>query len=730
MAIPPCGKRLLSGRILEGTGTAGNGGPMKEAGHKDENARIRRLIELDKGLLPPDGGDTFNRLIFATSPYLLQHAENPVDWYEWGDEAFTRARGEDRPVFLSIGYATCHWCHVMAHESFEDPEVAAVFNRLFICIKVDREERPDIDDQYMNVTQLMGGSGGWPLNVLLTPDKKPFFATTYIPRTTRMGMPGIIDFLEHVGGLWQSEREKLEDNAAAVVEALGRIAPVPSDSLPDTALMDGAFRQLAEMYDGFSGGFGTAPKFPMPVYITFLLRYWKRSGNPAPLAMVEQTLRMLRHGGIFDQLGFGFHRYATDRQWLIPHFEKMLYDQALIANAALEAFQATGNPLCRQTAEEIFAYVLREMTSPDGGFYSAQDADTEGEEGRCYLWTPAEVREILGEKDGAVFCRLFDVTDNGNFEGRSILHLPVSPAQFAVREGVLPGALAADLERWRVRLLAAREERVRPFRDEKILTAWNGLMIAALAKGYAITGKEEYLAAAARAAAFVGRKLVTPEGRLLRSFHLGEGSVPAFLEDYAFFVQGLIELHQATLDPSFLDGARSLASEMLRIFGAEGGGGLYETGSDAEQLPVRRQIAHDGAILSGNGVAAANLFRLGRICEDAALVAAGERLVRAFTVMASRQPMAFLNLLAAGDVRLGPEFVVTLTGKREEFGEMLRCLHRRFLPALAVRYGGDGDSGEFPAVGGRPTAYVCAAGACRPPVTEAGALAALLDEIE
>ena len=692
---------------------------------KDENERIRRLIELDKSALPPDGGPEFNRLIFAASPYLLQHAANPVDWYPWGEDAFDRAVAEDKPVFVSIGYATCHWCHVMEHEAFEDPEVAAAFNRSFVCIKVDREERPDIDEQYMAAAQMLTGSGGWPLNIFMTPGKLPFFAATYMPRTPRMGMPGIIQILERVAELWRTERQKLEEDSALAADALSRYFQPNPGSLPDAETMENAFRQLSAMYDSTWGGFGTTPKFPMPPYLTFLLRYWKRSGNAAALAMVEHTLRMLRQGGIYDQVGFGLHRYAVDRQWLVPHFEKMLYDQALIAIAYLEACQATGDPFYRQVAEEIFAYLLGEMTSPDGGFFAGQDADTEGEEGTCYLWTPAEIAAAIGHGEAQLFCRLFGVTEKGNFEGRNILHLPVPPATFAANEGVLPELLAVDLERWRQALLMVRKSRTRPFRDEKVLTGWNGLLIAALAKGYALTGDARLLAAAKRATDFIGKKLTTPDGRLLRSFHQGKASIPGFLEDYAFFIHGLIELHQVTLEPEHLDKARTLAEEMLRLFDGTTGDGLYETGNDSEQLPVRQQSAHDGVLPSGNSVAAFDLFRLGRITGDDAFIKAGEVIVRTFMGDVGRQPLASLYLLAAADYHLGPEVTVTLAGKREALGGMLRVLHRRFIPDLAIRHAGEG--AEYPAVGGLPTAYVCAKGACRPPVTDEDALGELLN---
>jgi len=700
---------------------------MHDSARQDENERIRRLIELDKSSLPVDGGPEFNRLIFAASPYLLQHAANPVDWYPWGEAAFARAAAEDKPVFLSIGYATCHWCHVMEHEAFEDNEVAAAFNRSFVCIKVDREERPDIDEHYMAVAQLMTGSGGWPLNIFMSPEKKPFFAATYLPRTPRMGLPGIIQLLERVAELWSTERQQLQADSGAAIEALARLFQPRPGRLPDAALLEDACRQLAEMYDSQWGGFGNAPKFPMPLYLSFLLRFWQRSGNAAALAMTEHTLRMMRQGGVYDQLGFGFHRYAVDRQWLVPHFEKMLYDQALIAIAYLEAFQATGTAGYRQVAAEIFAYVLEEMTAAEGGFFAGQDADTEGEEGTCYLWTRDEIAAAIGHEEAELFCRLFGVTARGNFEGKNILHLSLSPETFAAREGVLPQLLLADLERWRQTLLALRRRRIRPFRDEKVLTAWNGLMIAALARGYALTGEGSYLAAAQRAAAFIGTKLTTADGRLLRSCHQGKAAIPAFLEDYAFFIWGLIELHQSTLAQEYLDRARSLTGEMLRLFDGSSGEGLYETGLDAEQLPVRQQNAHDGVLPSGNSVAACNLFRLGRITGDESYLRTGEVIVRTFMGEVVRQPLASLHLLAAAGYHLGPELTVTLAGNREELGELLHAVQRRFLPQLALRYGDASDG--YPAVGGLPTAYVCAGGACRPPLTGAEALGRLLDAL-
>ena len=693
---------------------------------KDAGEYLRRLIELDKDSFPRDGGDQFNRLIFASSPYLLQHAENPVDWYEWGEEAFAEAARTDRPLLLSIGYATCHWCHVMAHESFEDREVAEVLNRNFVAIKVDREERPDIDDTYMTVSRLMTGSGGWPLNVFLTPDGKPFLTITYLPRTRRGGVPGFVELLENVATLWRTQRDKVERNCSEVMAELKRVSQTtPGDTEKEVG--DVPYRQLEGMYDGEWAGFGNAPKFPMPVYLDYLLRFWQKSGNASALGMTTQTLRMMRRGGIFDQLGFGFHRYSVDREWLVPHFEKMLYDQALLASSYLQAFQATGDELFATVAEEIFTFVLRELASPEGAFYSALDADSEGEEGLFYVWTPAQIKAVLGEQEGNAFCRCYGVTEQGNFEGANILHIP-KPSRPAGDEHAPPRA--ADLEQAREKLLAAREKRIRPLRDEKVLTVWNGLMISALARGYMATGKAEYRTAAERGVAFLLNHLQNDQGRLQRSYHHGPSGVPAFLEDYACFCAGLIDLYQATLERAHLDQALRLTREMLRLFGDDQGGGLFDTGFDAETVLVRKKSADDGVTPSGNSVAAMNLVRLGRIADDAELLQAGERLIQAFTGNIGRQPAAYLYFLAAVEFFTSPVVEVVLAGEPDapETAALLQAVGRRFIPNLVLR-GNRPDEGGGTPVGGQATAYVCAAGACRPPVAGPTQLGGLLDEI-
>ncbi|RII25819.1 MAG: thioredoxin domain-containing protein [Geobacter sp.] len=694
----------------------------------DGNAELRRLLNLDRKSIPADGGEQFNRLVFASSPYLLQHAENPVGWYPWGEEAFARAETEDMPIFLSIGYATCHWCHVMAHESFADPEVAEVMNRYFVAIKVDREERPDIDDRYMNVSQMMTGSGGWPLNIVMTPDRRPFYAATYIPKTPRQGMPGVVELLMKLAELWRTERDRIEESCASIMAALTRLGGPAPAQLPGDSILADAYGQLRQMYDETWGGFGTSPKFPMPHYLQFLLRIWRRTGDASPLAMVTTSLIHIRQGGIFDQIGFGLHRYSVDRQWLIPHFEKMLYDQAMIILACIEAFQATGSRDFLKMAEEIAGYVLEEMTGPKGGFYAAQDADTEGEEGKYYVWTPAEIGAVLGD-DAAFCCRLLGGTVSGNFEGRTILNLPLSIEEFARREGVTPDMLEADLSRWRKQLLEARSERVRPFRDEKVLTAWNGLMIASLARLHGATGEARWLAAAEQATKFIRTRLVDGNGRLFRSYHGGRGDVPGFLEDYAAFVSGLIALYEGTLVSDYLEEACRVSRQMLSLFRDSGSGGLFDTGIDTEAVLGRSVNPYDGVVPSGTSLAALNLLRLGGITSAVDLTAAGEAVLRSAMGKAVRQPAGYLCLLMAYDYLLGPAVEITLAGDRgdPEMLAMLRVIGRRFIPRLVLRHA-EGDP-SFRELDGRATAYVCAKEACRPPVAGAEALGVLLDEV-
>jgi len=688
---------------------------------KDENLRIRRFIELDKSSLPPDGGPGFNRLIFAASPYLLQHADNPVDWFPWGDEAFARAARENKPVMVSIGYATCHWCHVMEHESFEDPEIAELINRHVIPVKVDREERPDIDSLYMAAARmLIGTSAGWPLNVFLTPERKPFFAATYMPKKSSNGKLGVGETLDQISEFWQTRRELIDENSEKLIKALSEKATAAVGDVDYGELLGKALESLVGMYDPINGGFGQGAKFPLPHYLCFLLRVWIRSHNPDAEEIVSFTLRMMRDGGIFDQLGYGFHRYSVDPEWLVPHFEKMLYDQSLIAVAYLEAYQAFGDPYLKDTALEILDSVLVKMTSPDGGFYSGLDADTEGQEGRYYLWTTGEINGHLDQETARLFCQVFDVTPSGNFEGSNILHQPRSIAAVARDNGISADELAGCLAAARSRLLEERRKRIMPFRDEKVVTSWNGLMIGALARGAAVTGETRLLAAARNAVRFIEEKLRDANGRLLRSSHHGGASVPAFLEDYAFLCWGMIELYQAGGEPSDLDAALGLAREMLELFHDEAGGGFFDTASDSVEILVRIKNIYDGAVPSGNSLACLCMLRLGMLCNEPKLKEKGERGLNSFLGSVVSQPVAHLQVVNALDFMVGPNVDITLVGDRKDpaMVEMLRSIHSRFIPGLVLRFREDGDVDGHHAIGGRPTAYLCTQMACRPPMND------------
>ncbi len=528
----------------------------------DTAAYVASLMAIDKTTLPADGGERFNRLIFARSPYLLQHAENPVAWYEWGPAAFDKAHSENLPILLSIGYATCHWCHVMAHESFGDTEVAALLNRHFVCIKVDREERPDIDDFYMAVSQALTGSGGWPLNIFMTPDKRPFMAITYLPKRGRSGMNGLMELLANITMLWRQQPDMIDRNCRGILEALENARLQRRvESAPDiTNIAKMALLTLKRIYDPQLGGFGTAPKFPMPIYLSWLIG----QGEEA-LQMALHTLQKMRGGGIWDQLGGGLHRYSVDQFWLAPHFEKMLYDQAMLAHVATEAFIATGEPFYRAIAEDIFAFAGRELQSAEGAFCSALDADSEGIEGKFYVWDKREIDACLGS-DAGLFCRYHAVTDEGNFEGRTILTAPIRLEDFCRQHGLDFEDTNKLLGQCRAKLLEQRARRIHPLRDDKIITSWNGLMISALARAGVVFGKPEHIATAARAATFILNKLSRADGRILRSYLHGASEVPAFLEDYAFLAGGMLDLFEATLDQSWLNEARKLADDMLRLF--------------------------------------------------------------------------------------------------------------------------------------------------------------------
>jgi uncharacterized protein YyaL (SSP411 family) len=691
----------------------------------------------------PEG--TPNRLIHEKSPYLLQHARNPVDWYPWGDEAFAKAERENKPVFLSIGYSTCHWCHVMEHESFEDPEVAALMNETFVCIKVDREERPDIDGVYMEVAQLMSGRGGWPLTIMMTPDKRPFFAGTYIPKNDRFGMTGMMNLVPRIAELWSTRNADLVATADRVVDAIRQAPAGAAGGDLGAAVLETAHGQLRDSYDPKHGGFGGAPKFPTPHNLLFLLRYWSRSGSDDTLAMVETTLRTMRRGGVYDHVGFGFHRYSTDAEWLLPHYEKMLYDQALLAMAYTEAYQATGRPEYERTAREILTYVLRDMTAPGGGFYSAEDADSEGVEGKFYLWTTAEVREALDDEDAKLAARVFNLRDSGNFKdeatehetGANIFHLTEPLPAIAKSMGLSEEILAARLETIRQKLFEIREGRVHPHKDDKILTDWNGLMIAALSKAASVFGDDAYAEAARKSADFL-LATMTDDGRLLHRFRDGDAAIPGNAEDYAFLTWGFLELYEATFEVRYLSAAARLNEELLARFWDDEGGGLYFTADDAEALLTRRKEIYDGAIPSSNSVAMLNLLRLGRITGDPSFDERAASIGRAFSEQVERYAAAHTQLMSAIDFGVGPSRELVIVGEpgADDTRELVAAAHARYVPnKIVLQRPADGAGGlegiagwaeAHTAIDGRATAYVCRNYQCELPTTDSAKMVELL----
>jgi uncharacterized protein len=673
-----------------------------------------------------------NRLKEEQSPYLLQHADNPVDWYPWGEEALQKARRDDKPIFLSIGYSTCHWCHVMAHESFEDEQVAAALNEGFVAIKVDREERPDLDQIYMTVCQAMTGSGGWPLNIVMTPEGKPFFAGTYFPKTRRGGMPGFIEVVTQISVLWRNDKKRVLDAGEQITNAIQpKTDAAQHGQILDEHVLKKGYDQLSRAFDPKWGGFSSAPKFPTPHHLTFLLRWYRRSRDASALSMVETTLAEMRKGGIFDQVGLGFSRYSVDERWLVPHFEKMLYDQAMLAMAYLEAFQVTGKAQYAQVAQEIFTYVLRDMTAPEGGFYSAEDADSEGKEGWFYVWTPDQIGKVLGEELADLYCRYYDITPMGNFEhGTSIPHWRIPLQAFAEQRGIPVEDLRRRLEEARGKLFAARATRVHPLKDDKIITAWNGLMIAALAKGYQALGDPTYARAAVKAADFLLSSLRTDTGRLYRRYRHGHVAHPGYLDDYAFLIWGLIELYESVFDIRMLEEALRLNRQMLELFWDQGGGGNFYSATDNEKLIVRDKEIYDGATPSGNSVAALNLLRLGRLTGDVRLEEKAELLLQAFSGMVGGYPMAYTQFLNALDFSLGPgqEIVVAGDDGQGTAQAMITTVQRSFMPHRVLLHKPAGAEGNrlsalcpyvqpLQPINGETTAYVCENHACKRPIT-------------
>ena len=663
-----------------------------------------------------------NRLADETSPYLLQHAHNPVDWYPWGDEAFVRARAEDKPVLVSIGYSACHWCHVMEHESFEDEETARLMNEKFVSIKVDMEERPDVDQIYMTFVQITTGHGGWPMNVFLTPDKLPFYGGTYFPPEPRYGMPSFQQLLTSIADAYRDKREEILHSANDILGELRRVtltAPSAAGFGPD--LLDSAFESFSRSFDEKNGGFGGAPKFPPSMSMEFLLRYWRRTGNQRALEMVDKTARKMANGGMYDHLGGGFHRYSVDAVWLVPHFEKMLYDNAQLIRIYLHLYQVTQDDFFRSVAIETLEYVKRELHGPSGGFYSTQDADSEGEEGKFFVWTPAEVDAILGANDAEVFGFFYDVSDDGNFEGKNILNVrfTVEAAAKALKRD--EAEVREIITRSRQKLFAEREKRVKPTRDEKVLTAWNGLMLAAFAEAAAILQNDDYLALARLNGDFLLSEL-QKDGHLLRTWKDGRARLDAYIEDHANLADALIELFQVSGEMRYFSEARRLTDVMIAEFWDREDGGFYFTSHEHEELIIRNKDITDNATPSGNSVAADVLLKLHKLTGEDRYERYATKVLGIASGQARRYPQGFGRALSSMEFALLPTKEIVLVG--DEARVLANEVWNNYIPnkVVVVAKQGASDSG-IPLLTGRttivtkPTAFVCENFICRRPVT-------------
>ncbi|MBT3381047.1 MAG: thioredoxin domain-containing protein [Lentisphaerae bacterium] len=683
-----------------------------------------------------------NRLAKETSPYLLQHARNPVDWYAWGPEAFSKARDENKPIFLSIGYSACHWCHVMERESFENKKVADVLNEHFVSIKVDREERPDVDRIYMNAVQMMTGSGGWPLTAFLTPDLKPFYGGTYFPPEDRYGRPGFKSLLGQIAEAWRDRRGDVDRSAAKMTDALKRSTATTGDTghgLDHDAVARAA-EELTEAFDSTWGGFGRAPKFPPSATIAYLLRQARRTADPKTLRMAEVTLNKMAEGGMYDHLGGGFHRYSVDEKWLVPHFEKMLYDNAALGKVYVEAYLATGNVHYREIAEQTLDYVIRDMTDPGGAFYSSEDADSEGEEGKFYVWTPEEITGHLGSKDAELFTAFYGVTARGNFEGKSILTTRRPAGEFARAGGMSEKELKRRLAGMRKTLLEARSKRVAPGKDDKIITAWNGLMISALANAHEALAEERFRAAAEKAADFILTQMTDDKGGLLRIHRGGRSKLPAYLDDYAFMANALLDLYQATFNVRWLDASERLMGDMVERFWDEKGHGFFFTSENHADLLTREKTFFDSALPSGNSVAALALLRLATLTGSETYQTRAEQILGSASGLLAQHPRAVMNMLLALDRHLEPVREIALIGNpdAEDMKMLLKAIRAEFLPGKVMALLDPGSAGtpsmaeripwlgERPQLSGRATAYVCENRACKAPVTTADELRGIL----
>ncbi|HKS10174.1 MAG TPA: thioredoxin domain-containing protein [Pyrinomonadaceae bacterium] len=667
-----------------------------------------------------------NHLINESSPYLLQHAHNPVDWYPWGGEAFAKARSENKPVLLSIGYSACHWCHVMAHESFENEDIAQLMNELFVNIKVDREERPDLDQIYMNAVQMMTHHGGWPMTVFLTPEGVPFYGGTYFPPQDRYNMPGFPRVLISVAEAYRDRHDEIVENGTALLKELRRLSESGGTTNPiEKGLLDAAYAGIVRSYDSINGGFGGAPKFPPAMALEFLLRTYKRTGNKDALEMVRHTAQKMAHGGMYDQLGGGFHRYSTDAKWLVPHFEKMLYDNALLSRFYLHYFQLEREPLARETAEGILDYVLREMTDPASGFYSTQDADSEGHEGKFFVWDLSEVKSVLGEADASKFNSYYDVTEGGNFEGKNILNVND------------PTADPPDPDNKR-KLFEHREQRIKPDRDEKIITAWNGLMLASFAEAGVILNRPDYTEAAQRNAEFVLKNL-RRDGFLLRTYKDGVAKFNAYLEDYAFFAEGLVTLYETTGEFRWLKEAIAVTDRMIEEFWDGEGGGFFFTGTSHEDLIVRSKDYFDNATPSGNSVAADVLLRLAILTNNESYRDIAQKVLTVISDQVRRYPSGFGYALSAMDFLLSSPKEIAIVGKdQSDIQPMLQETWRKYLPnkVVAPSLVDNADAvasipllQNRPLLDGKPTAYVCENYTCQRPVTSTADLQSQLESV-
>ena len=692
-----------------------------------------------------------NRLKDEKSPYLLQHAENPVDWYPWGEEAFGRARELGRPIFLSIGYSTCHWCHVMEHESFEDPEVAELMNETFVSVKVDREERPDIDNIYMTVCHVISRkSCGWPLNIIMTPEGEPFFAGTYIPKENRYGRVGMKELVPAIKELWENKRGEVLESArqiTAAVRSLGdslrKAEPFPLNE----KTLDQAYSYFLSTFDPDEGGFGKAPKFPTFHNLMFLMGYYWRTEKEASLRMVEKTLLAMGRGGIYDHVGFGFHRYSTDSRWLVPHFEKMLYDQALAAITYTEAWQITKSPFYEKKAKEILEYMIRDMTSPEGGVYSAEDADSEGEEGKFYLWTVREIEELVGADDTELLSDVYNLSRDGNFRDeatgeqseRNIFHLKEPLDETAARRGITAKALERKLEGLRGKLFAHREKRVHPYKDDKVLADWNGIAIAAFSKAAAAFGEKKYADAARGSIEFIRQNLIR-DGRLLHRYREGEAGIMASVDDYAFFIWGLLEYYGSVFDEEYLALAISFCRDQFEHFWDEEFAGFFFTADDGETLIARQKEIYDGALPSGNSVSMLNILKIARLTADPELEDKAVRMAAAFSPQISRHPASFSMHMRSLDFMLGPSFEIVIAGDRNSPGtrRFLEALSSEYLPNKVVILKDETNEGEISKVApytrghnplnGKAAAYVCSNYECRLPTDSPARMLELIGE--